>query len=182
MTHRPVGSGFSTAIASGSATASAAFSVQSNTLRLVAVGAAAHVAIGTEPTANISDYYIPANQVATLALTLGSQQVAGITTGTTTYIDFPQGTGGPFAVGDYVTLTCADQPYYQFTHQPVTSVNTSSGVAGYYSTRIGIETNTSGIVTAFNSRGDLRRSLKVSNYGTGSGTLYIQQVQISGQA
>ena len=182
MTHRPIGSGFSTAIASGSATKSAAFSVLSNTLRLVASGASVHVAIGTEPTATTADYFISAGESATLALTPGSQQVVGVTTGTTTYIDFPQGTGSVFAVGDYVTLTSTNQSYYNFTHQPLVSVDTSSGVGGYYSTRIGVGTNTSGIVTAFNSTGDLRRSLKVSTYGTGTGTLYAHQVQISGQA
>lgn len=183
MAHRPVGSGFSTAIASGSATKSSAFSVQSDTIRLVAVGAGAHVAIGTEPTASTSDYYVASNSEVTLALSPASQKVIGITTGTTTTIDFPGGTGSPFEAGDYVTFTSSTQSYYNFTHQPVLSVNSSSGVGGYYSTRVSIGTNTTGVLTAFSSSdGDLRKSLKVSNYGTGTGSLYIQQVQISGQA
>lgn len=182
MAHRPIGIGSSTIIALNSATKSNAFSVQSNVLRVVAVSSSAFVAIGTEPTATSSDYYVPANSEVTLALTPASQRVVGIITGTTTIIDFPQGTGSPFEVGDYVSLTSVGQPYYNFTHQPVISINNSSGVGGYYSTRVSIGTNTSGILTAFNSDGDLRKSLKISNYGMGSGTLYYQQVQISGQA
>jgi hypothetical protein len=43
-------------------------------------------------------------------------------------------------------------------------------------------TNTSGILTSFSSDGDLRKSLKIANYGTGSGVVYHQQIQLSGQA
>ena len=68
MTHIPVGMGSSIVISTGVATTSTAFSVQSTVLRVVAVGAAAHVAIGTEPSATATDYYVPANQSATLAL------------------------------------------------------------------------------------------------------------------
>lgn len=182
MAHRPIGTGSSSSIVSATSTKSSAFSVQSKVLRVVAVSSGTFVAIGTEPTATTSDYYIPANGEVTLALSPASQRVVGITTGTTTIIDFPQGTGSPFEVGDYVSLTSTNQPYYNFTHQPVISINTSSNVGGYYSTRVSIGTNTSGILTAFNSDGDLRKSVKIANYGTGSGTLYYQQVQISGQA
>jgi len=182
MAHKPVGSGFSTAIASGSATLSTSFPVYSDTIRFVAVSAGTHVAIGTEPTATTSDYYIPAGSQATLALSPASHAVSGITTGTTTTIDFLQGTGSPFDIGDYVSFTSVQQPYYNFTHVPVLSVDRSSDYDGYFSTRITVGANTSGIVTAFSTDGDLRKSLKVSNYGTGSGTLYIQQVQFTGQA
>ena len=94
-----------------------------------------------------------------------------------------EGTESPFVVGDYVTLTSAGQSYYNFTHQPVTAVNTTTGFNGYYSKRITVATNTSGIVTAFTaSDGDMRKSVKVSAYGTGSGALYYQQVQSAGDA
>jgi hypothetical protein len=182
MTHRPVGAGVSLAISTGVVT-STSFQSQSNVLRVVPVTSGVHIAIGTEPTATISDYYVPANTVATLALDIGSQRVVGITTGTTTIIDFPEGTGTPFEVGDYVSLTASNQTYYNFTHAPVLSVNTSAGVGGYYSTRISLGTNTSGIVTAFSDPNTtLRKSLKISALGTGAGVLYYQQVQITGQA
>lgn len=182
MTHIPIGLGASASIVSATATKSSAFSVQSKALRIVAVTNGTFVAIGTEPTASSSDYYIPANSEVTLSLTPASQRVVGVTTGTTTVIDFPSGTGSAFEVGDYVSFTSTNQSYYNFTHQPVISVNNSSGVGGYYSTRVSIGTNTSGIKTAFSGDGDLRKSLKISNYGTGSGVLYYQQVQITGQA
>ena len=180
--HKPVGLGSSIAITSGSATISSALSVQTKALRVVAVSAGAFIGIGTSPTAASTDYYVPLGGTAFLALSPASQRVVGIVTGTTTTIIFPEGTGSPFAVGDYVTLTSVGQPYYNFTHQPVTSVDSTSGVGGYYSTRITVSTSTSGIVTAFSTDGDLRKSIKVSAYGTEAGTLYYQQVQIAGDA
>ena len=179
--HKPVGLGSSVTITSGAATTSSALSVQTKALRVVAT-AGAFIGIGTSPTASATDYYIPSGGTATLALSPASQRVIGISTGTTTTITFPEGTGSPFLVGDYVTLTSAGQSYYNFTHQPVTAVDTSSGVNGYYSTRITVSTSTSGIVTAFSTDGDLRKSIKVSAYGTGAGALYYQQVQIAGDA
>lgn len=183
MTHRPVGLGSSLAISTG-VTTSSAFQSQSNAMRFVAVSAGAHVAIGTEPTAAVTDYYIPAGSSATLALDIGSQRVVGVTTGTTTTIDFPQGTGSVFDVGDYVTLTASNQTYYNFSHAPVLSVNTSSGREGYFSTRITVGSNTSGIVTAFGDPdATLRKSLKVSaRTDSGTGVLHFQQVQVTGQA
>jgi hypothetical protein len=179
--HKPVGLGSSIAITSGTATTSSTLSVQSKVLRVVAT-AGAFVAIGTNPSASAIDYYVPSGGTATLALSPASQRVIGISTGTTTTITFPEGTGSPFVVGDYVTLTSVGQSYYNFTHQPVTAIDTTSGVAGYYSTRITVSTSTSGIVTAFSADGDLRKSIKISAYGTGAGSLYYQQVQIAGDA
>jgi hypothetical protein len=180
--HKPVGLGTVVAITASTAVASTSFTVQSDTLRVVAVSAGTFVAIGTNPTATATDYYVPSNGTATLALSPASSRVVGIITGTTTTITFPEGTGSPFVVGDYVTLTSVGQPYYNFIHQPVTAVEAASGYNGYYSTRISVATNTIGVVTAFSTDGDLRKSVRVSTYGTGSGTLQIQQVQISGDA
>jgi hypothetical protein len=179
--HKPVGLGSSITITSGSATVSSTLSVQTKALRVVAT-AGAFIGIGTSPTASATDYYVPSGGTATLALSPASQRVVGIITGTTTTITFPEGTGSPFVVGDYVTLTSVGQPYYNFTHQPVTTVDASSGVGGYYSTRITVSTSTSGIITAFSADGDLRKSIRVSAFGTGAGALYYQQVQIAGDA
>ena len=181
-THKPVGLGTSIAIIPSTATTSSVISVQSDTLRVVADRAGTFVAIGTNSTVSSTDYYVPANGTATLALSPASQRVVAITTGTNTIINFPEGTGSPFTEGDYVTLTSIGQPYYNFTHQPVISVDRTSSYDGYFSTRVSIGTNTSGILTAFSSDGDLRKSVRVSSYGNGNGVLYIQQVQISGDA
>jgi len=183
MSHRPVGAGASFTFSAGTATTSSSFSVQSSVLRVVAVNSAAHVLIGGNPSATATDYYVPSGGTATLALTKASNRVVGVTTGATTVVTVPEGTQVPFAVGDYVSLTASGQSYYDFTHQQVLSVDTSAGVDGYYQTRMTVNYNSSGIVTAFSSPdATVLSSNKVSAYGAGSGTLYYQQVQISGDA
>lgn len=183
MAHRPVGVNSSFAFTAGTATTSSAFSIQSSVLRVVAVGGSAHVAIGVTPAATNTDYYVPAGDTVTLGLTKASNRVVGVTTGTTTIVTVPEGTQVPFAVGDYVTLTATDQSYYNFTHQQVLSIDTSAGFNGYFSARMTVNYNSSGIVTAFSSRdASIVISNKVSAYGVGSGTLHFQQVQITGQA
>ena len=183
MAHRPVGAGSSFTFTAGAATTSSAFTVQSSVLRVVAVGGAAHVAIGVNPTATNTDYYIPSGETVTLGLTKASNRVVGVTTGATTTITVPEGTQVPFGVGDYVSLTARGQSYYDFTHAQVTSVDTTTNFNGYHQTRMVVSYNSSGIATAFSSSdATISLSNKVSAYGAGSGTLYFQQVQITGQA
>lgn len=183
MAHRPVGLGSSFSFSAGTATTSVAFSVQSSVLRVVSVGGDSFISVGGNPSATVNDYYIPTGGTATLALTKASNRVVGITTGTTTIVSVPQGTQVPFAVGDYVSLTANGQSYYNFSHKEVLSVDTTSGVDGYYQTRMTVNHNSTGVVTAFSSSdATVIVSNKISTYGVGSGTLYYQQVQISGQA
>ena len=183
MTHRPVGVGASFNFSAGTTTTSSAFSVQSNTIRVVAVGAAAHIAVGGTPSATTADYFIPSGGTATLALTKASNRIVGVTTGTSTVLTCPEGTQLPFSVGDYVTLTGASEVLYNFTSAEVLSVDTSSGVEGLFQTRMTVNYNSSGILTAFSSPyASIVTANKVSAYGVGAGTLYYQQVQLSGQA
>jgi Na+-transporting NADH:ubiquinone oxidoreductase subunit NqrF len=118
-----------------------------------------------------------------LALTKASNRVVGVTTGTTTTITVPEGTQVPFGVGDYVSLSASGQSYYDFSHKQVLSVDSTSSYDGYHQTRMVVNHNSSGVVTAFSSNdASISISNKVSARGVGSGTLYYQQVQVTGQA
>ena len=170
-------------------------SQKANTLRVVLVGAdavqGAHVAIGTDASATTSDFYVVKNEPASINIFRpSSQRVVGITTGATTLIDFPEGTGSPFAVGSRVDLTVTGQSYYDDAvgFATVSKVWSGSGRNGYFSTRITVDADTSGIVTAYSSDNyaELRNSFKISALAkggavTGKSTLYYQQVQISGE-
>jgi hypothetical protein len=181
MSHKPVGVGASFSFTAGTATTSSAFSVQSSILRVVAVGGAAHISVGSTPSATAADYYVPSGGTATLALTKASNRVAGVTTGTTTIVAVPEGTQVPFGIGDYVTLS--GSLHHNFTHAQVLSVDTSSGVNGFFQTRMVVNYNSSGIVTAFSSPdASVTASNKVSAFGVGAGALYHQQVQITSEA
>ena len=194
MTLRTVGAG--TSITTGAASQqSIPISGKSTAIRVVATGQNTHVAIGTDPTAAVTDFVVPKDSAATLGFTNTSAKVAAISTSTTyTIIDFPQGTSSPFAVGDYVSLDLADgssQTSYNFTHKRVYAVydrgNTADAYAGenYFGSRIIIE-NDYGVnnnTPLIDNNTSLRASFKVAaRTDTGSGKLYIQQVQISGDA
>ena len=188
MAHRSVGAGQSIALA-GTAATSSAFKVQSSVVRVVAKGAPAFVAIGTEPVATTSDYYVPAGGTATLGITKASQRVVGITTGTTTIIECPEGTQMPFNVGDRVTIQDSNDSNYEtkISNAQVSTVYASSGRDGYFQTRILVSADTSGIITAFSaeSHATLYRSNSVSALtpdGATGGVLYVQQVQTTGDA
>tara|TARA_B100000927_G_C16249756_1_gene383016 strand:+ start:40 stop:633 length:594 start_codon:yes stop_codon:yes gene_type:complete len=196
MAHQPVGSGASIALTTDTAnTTSSGIAQQSDTLRVVLVGAdavqGAHVAVGTDASATTASYYVAKNVPASISISRpSSQRVVGITTGSTTLIDFPEGTGSPFGLGSRVNLTVTGQSYYDDAvgFATVTNVNNSSGVGGFFGTRITVDADTSGIVTAYSSDNyaELRNSFKVSalakgGAATGKSTLYYQQVQITGE-
>ena len=195
MALNPVGSGASIALTTDTANTTSSIAQKANTLRVVLVGAdavqGAHVAIGTDASATTSDFYVVKNEPASINIFRpSSQRVVGITTGTTTLIDFPEGTGSPFAVGSRVDLTVTGQSYYDDVvgFATVSKVWDGANIGGHYSTRISVDANTSGIVTAYDSTNyaELRNSFKVSalskgGAATGKSTLYYQQVQISGE-
>jgi len=186
MAHRPVGVGTSVAITAGTATTTLSFGVQSNSIRVVTTSNA-YVAVGATPSATRLDYYVPSNTPVTLALSKASDRVTNVITGATTRIDVPEGNHSSFTAGDYVSLTTSgvstNQSYYDFEDREVLSVDTSANVDGSFSRRITVNHSTSGILTAFASpHSTLRLSNKVSVFGLDAGTLYAQQVQVSGVA
>jgi hypothetical protein len=183
MAHRPVGAGSSFLFSAGAASTSSAFSVQSSALRVVAVGGATHISVGFNPSATSEDYYVPSGATATLALSKSSNSVSNVIRGDNTEILVSQGTQVPFNVGDFVSLIVVGQSYYDFTHQEVLSIDNTAGVNGYHQTRMIVNHDSSGIATAFSSpNATIIASNKVSAYGVDSGTVYYQQVQISGDA
>ena len=186
MAHRTVGAGQSVTT-SGTSAKSSAISVKSSILRLTANIGNAHVAIGTEPTATVTDYFIPAGTSETLGITKASQRVVSIESSSTkTIVTCPEGTQMPFAVGDTVTLETnnADSNWATIiNHVGVDSVDTNASFDGSFQTKVTLSANTSGISTDFaDSDATLRKSIKVGVIATGAGSIFVQQVQITGVA
>ena len=184
MAHSPVGVGTSVAIAEAAAN-SQPFSVQSNVIRVVAVGGDALVAVGNTPSADLQSYYVPSGGTASLALTKASNRITGITTGTTTTVDFAEGTQCPFGTGEYVTLEGVTPTTYNFEYKRIISINTQGIPGGYAQSRMVIDVDTSSGFADITNITDARAiaSNKVSILGDGpNGAAYIQQVQISGDA
>ena len=195
MAHNPVGSGSSLTVSTDTAKVIAnGIAQQSDTLRVSLVGASglegAHIKVGTMPTATTADYYLIKGESATINIHRpASQRVTGITKGSTTIIQFPEGTGSPFGVGSSVSITVTDQSYYDdvIKDASVTAVDNTAGVGGAFATRITLDSDTSGIATALSGYATLRNSFKVSALAKGNaadvtGALYYQQVQVTGEA
>ena len=192
MAHRTVGVG-QTIRLSGTATTSTAFKVQSNVLRIVASGADAYVAIGTDPVATTTDFIVPSSEPESLAMLKMSQRVVSITKGATTTLAAPEGTQMPFNIGDRVTLdfegdATNDSNYTTLINDTkVVGKSRSAGVGGDFSEKVTVEANTSGVSTAFTPTGNatLFMSNKVSVISpnpTAASVVYIQQVQTTGSA
>ena len=195
MAHRTVGVG-QTIRLSGTATTSTAFKVQSNVLRIVASGANAYVAIGTDPVAKATDYLVTSSQPETLAMLKMSQRVVSITKGSTTVLAAPEGTQMPFNLGDRVTLVVGDtskiDTNYLTGDNPIVDTKVvgksrTAGVGGDFLEKITVEANTSGVSTAFSptTHATLFMSNKVSVISPNSNAnsvVQIQQVQTTGSA
>ena len=192
MAYRTVGAGQSIAL-TGTATTSTAFKVQSNVLRIVASGADAYVAIGTDPVATTTDFIVPSSEPESLAMLKMSQRVVSITKGATTTLAAPEGTQMPFNIGDRVTLdfegdATNDSNYTTLINDTkVVGKSRSAGVGGDFEEKITVEANTSGVSTAFTPTGNatLFMSNKVSVISPNSdanSVVQIQQVQTTGSA
>ena len=192
MAYRTVGAGQSIAL-TGTATTSTAFKVQSNVLRIVASGADAYVAIGTDPVATTTDFIVASSEPESLAMLKMSQRVVSITKGATTTLAAPEGTQMPFNIGDRVTLdfegdATNDSNYTTLINDTkVVGKSRSAGVGGDFSEKVTVEANTSGVSTAFTPTGNatLFMSNKVSVISpnpTAASVVYIQQVQTTGSA
>ncbi len=184
MAHQPVGAGFS--FATSQTSAGQAFTVQSDTLRVVAKGAGQHVAIGTTGPATTADYYVPAGGSATLNIgRVSSIPIEGIAKGANTVITLAEGMGNPFKVDDVVVVSGITG---------VTGFNTTARVVSIQEARsvgfaqfgakltIGHDSRALNSDNAVTTTAAARRELTVSAVTdhTTSGQLFAQQVQISG--
>jgi len=199
MALQPVGSGSS--IASGASASHAKFSHQSDVVRVYADGCTATVAVGNTAVATATDFIVPANHEP-VTINIGkprNQRVVGLTTtNTTVVVDFPEGTGCPFSVGQRVSLTVTDPQnrHFEFTDKPVASINNSSNVGGFFGTRLVVTHSygaIAGVHTAYvdgpGQSAELRDVIHISalakpnSHGNAAtGAVYFQQVQVTSGA
>ena len=183
MAHQPVGAGFS--FATNQTSASQTFTVQSDTLRVVARNAGQHVAIGTTGPATTTDYYVPANSSATLNLgRVSSIGVAGITKGAATVITLPEGMGNPFKVDDVIVISGVTGVTGFNTTAKIVSIQEARASFAQFGAELTIDHDSralnsdNAVVTAAAARRQLTVSAVTDH--TTAGQLFAQQVQISG--
>jgi len=142
MAYKSVGNVITVA-AGGASTASSAFNQQTEYLRGVAIGTAAHVAVSGFDSTGIgvsayqnSSTYLAADTPEIIAMgKVASQPIVGITTeagdGGTGFsnlvITIPEGQFAQFPVNATVSATVHAQDWFNFTNKRVKSVNTNFG-------------------------------------------------------
>jgi len=112
-----------------------------------------YVSIGTNPVATQDSYHITSYSVDILKETLRNQRIIGITTGTTTTINFGENNGNTFDIKDYVSITGATTAGINTSHVPIISM-TENGIT--------IAHNSSSVVSPVIGNGIVSRSVKVS--------------------
>ena len=188
--HNPVGSVI-TLTTSATSAQSTQFDQQSDTVRIVATSGNNHVAIGSTPVAVVTDYLVQASGESFLSLgPILSQRVTMVSAGSSTEIKFPEGVkGSPFAVGDTVSLS--GKSGWTFEHAHITARTYPSYTSDDQRTVVTVSYDSSGWSGTWtdddeNPSGDtgtLRRSFMVAaRTDTGAGKIYVQQVQIAGDA
>ena len=186
MAHQPVGD--SQTITTSATSARVQFAVQSDTVRVVPLSQNVHVAIGTTATATTSDYFVPAGTPATLNLgRVSSIGIAGITKGAATVIKLPEGMGNPFQVDDVVTVSGITGVTGFNTTAKVVSIEEprfqGGSAIGEFSAKLTVDHDSRALNSdnAVTTAGQLRRTLTVAaRTDSGTGKMYVQQVQISG--
>ena len=184
--------GINTAISfSGTSAPSVAIPQQTSYLRVTAHTNTCHVKVNNSdatPVANTEDFFVTTGVPEVINIGQSrSQPVQKLTKGSTTTIEFQQGTGTQFIVGDRVSLTGAGaNNAFDFLHKEVTAVDTLANIGepGAYSRIITVDYDSSAVGGTWNETllgSELRASIKIAVIqGSGGGTLHAQQVQISG--
>ena len=183
MAHQPVGD--SQTLTTGTSSTRIQFAVQTDTVRVVPVSQNVHVAIGTTATATTSDYFVPAGTTATLNLGRASSMgIADITKGASTVITLSEGMGNPFKVDDVLTISGVTGVTGFNTTAKVVSIQEARTI-GYsqFGAKLTIDHDSRGLFAgdAVVTAGKARRTLTVAaRTDSGTGKMYVQQVQISG--
>lgn len=156
--------------AGAASTQSTPITLKTAQIRISTVGAAVAVAIGTNPTATTSDFVILEGESEILQERIAKQVISGITTGSTTTINFAENAGNPFLIGDFVSIVGASPSGINTSHNQVTGKTEGSITVAFDSSATGPITSVSGAYVA--------RSVKVAALGLGgtASGVYISEV------
>jgi hypothetical protein len=157
--------------AGAASTQSTSITLNTGLIRIAPVGAAVAVAIGTNPTATTSDFAVLQHSPEILKERIAKQTIAGITTGSTTEINFAENAGNPFVIGDFVSIVGVTPVGINTNHNQVIARTERSITVSFDSTGTGAATGVTGSYVA--------RSVKVAAFGLGGTAtgVYITEVQ-----
>jgi hypothetical protein len=133
-------------------------SLKSGYIRVSAANTGAYVAIGTDPVATINSFHLTTYGSEVIKERIARQQIAGISTGSTTTVSLFENAGNPFKVGDYVTIEGSN---VILEHKHVTSITDFTITIDHDSSAV------SNVTTAYST---LSRSVKVAAISSADGS------------
>jgi hypothetical protein len=154
--------------AAGTTATSNPIALQSGYIRISCGSTAAYIQISENPVATANDFMIVPNSSEVLKQRVAKQRISGITTGTTTILDFGENNGNPFIVGDYVTIQNAYPAGINTVHSQVIASNTSNITLNY---------NSTSVVGVALTNASVSRSVKVSVFAPAATTVSIAEIQ-----
>lgn len=91
-------------VTAGSGTTTSPIALKTGYLRVSTASTGAHVEIGFNPVVTNASFHIPPYSSEMIKNRIARQRFSGITTGTSTIINFGENNGNIFLVGDYVAI------------------------------------------------------------------------------
>ena len=122
---------------------------------------AAYVETGSNPVVTVNSFHLPPYSSEVLKERIARQQIAGITTGSSTVITFAQNAGNPFLVGDYAAIENAYPTGINTNYALVTNTTDSTVTISY---------NSSSLTGVAATNSTLARAVKVASLADGAST------------
>ena len=122
---------------------------------------AVYVETGSNPVVTVNSFHLPQYSSEILKERIARQQIAGITTGTSTIITFGNNAGNPFLVGDYAAIENAHPAGINTNYALVSSITDSTVTISY---------NSSSVTGVAVTNSTLSRAVKVASLADGSNT------------
>jgi hypothetical protein len=149
-------------------------SLKTGYLRVATGLTAVYVETGSNPVATQNSFYISPYSNEILKERVARQQIAGISTGSSTVITFDNNAGNPFLIGDYVAIENAYPAGINTNYTLITNTTDSNVTVSY---------NSSSVTGVAFTGATLTRAVKVSSLADGNTTnVSITEVQIASQA
>jgi hypothetical protein len=122
---------------------------------------AVYVETGSNPVVTVNSFHLPPYSTEVLKERIARQQIAGITTGSSTLITFGNNAGNPFLVGDYVAIENASPAGINTNYSLVSNTTDSTVTISY---------NSSSITGVGATNSTLSRAVKVASLADGGAT------------
>lgn len=145
----------------------------------------AYIEVGPNPGIDTStSIWVPGGESVTIKEEWGSKGFVGIVTGATTTIIFPEGTGGGFNVGEYVSVSGVSPIGINTNYAVVATVDDRMSYDSYHNTRLTLNFDTSSVGSITDQEGELRKVTKVAAYNAGAAAnkIHITEVQVNAYA